>query len=232
MPRRAVLGSVIAILGWLSLAACSTDGEPAQLSASPETSTSGREPEAASTTATTHTPETTTVTPDEGCRRLTDFDDCDVNDQWVVVNDNVMGGRSEGALSFEDGLLIFEGEINTNGGGFSSLRFPLEPLILEPFDRIEFRARPDGRTYMVTFEDSLASRDPRVSHRAPIGFGAPGEWQSASVSFDEPRPAIFGTPITDEPFRKDLASQVGLMIADGVDGPFRLEIDSIDLCPS
>ena len=83
---------------------------------------------------------------------------------------------------------------------------------------------------MVTFDDDLASGNRRVSHRAPIEFPSPGEWQTSSVSFDKLSPAIFGRPIDDLPFRKDLATRMGLLVSDGVDGPFRLEIDWIDLC--
>lgn len=83
----------------------------------------------------------------------------------------------------------------------------------------------------MTFDDDLATRDRRVSHRAPIEFGAPGEWQTAEVTFDELRPAIFGQPIDDLPFREDLATQLGVMISDGVDGPLQLEIDWIEVCP-
>ncbi len=164
-------------------------------------------------------------------RRLADFDSDDANRRWLVVNDDVMGGRSLGRLSFEAGILIFDGEIDTDGGGFSSLRLPLEPQTLTPYDRIELRGRPDDRSYMVTFDDDLASGNRRVSHRAPIEFTAPGEWQTISVSFDQLSPAIFGRPIDDLPFRKHLATRMGLLISDGVDGPFRLEIDWIDLCP-
>ena len=153
------------------------------------------------------------------------------NQRWSVVNDDVMGGRSHGGLSFDAGILIFEGEIDTNGGGFSSLRLPLEPQTLSPYDRIELRARPDDRAYIVTFDDDLASGNRRVSHRAPIEFPAPGQWQTISVSFDELSAAIFGRPIDDLPFRKHLATRMGLLISDAVDGPFRLEIDWIDLCP-
>jgi NADH dehydrogenase [ubiquinone] 1 alpha subcomplex assembly factor 1 len=165
------------------------------------------------------------------CRRLADFDSDDANQRWLVVNDDVMGGRSLGGLSFDGGILTFEGVIDTDGGGFSSLRLPLEPQALSPYDRIELRARPDERSYMVTFDDDLASGDRQVSHRAPIEFPAPGEWQIVSVSFDKLSAAIFGRPIDDLPFRKDLASRMGLMISDGVDGPFSLEIDWIELCP-
>ena len=186
------------------------------------------------TDPTTPIPETTAMRPNDDQaprRRLTDFDSDDANQRWSVVNDDVMGGRSLGGLSFDAGILTFEGEIDTDGGGFSSLRLPLEPQALSPYDRIELRARPDDRAYMVTFDDDLASGDRRVSHRAPIEFPAPGEWQTISVSFDKLSPAIFGRPIDDLPFRKHLATRMGLLISDGVDGPFRLEIDWIDLCP-
>ncbi len=83
----------------------------------------------------------------------------------------------------------------------------------------------------MTFDDDRASRYRRVSHRAPIEFGAPGEWQTVSVSFNDLYPAVFGRPIEDLPLRKDLATRMGLLVSDGVDGPFRLEIDWVDLCP-
>ncbi len=164
------------------------------------------------------------------CHRLADFASDEANRRWLVVNDDVMGGRSLGGRSFDDGILVFEGELNTDGGGFSSLRLPLEPQALVPYERIAFRARPDQRSYVVTFDDELAARDRRVSHRAPIEFGAAGEWQTVSVSFDDLFPAIFGRRVDDRPFRKDLATRMGVMISDGVDGPFRLEIDWIDIC--
>ena len=41
---------------------------------------------------------------------------------WYVQNDNVMGGRSEGGFNISSGQLIFAGNTNTNGGGFSSIR--------------------------------------------------------------------------------------------------------------
>ena len=39
--------------------------------------------------------------------------------QWYVQNDTVMGGRSQGSFNITDKALIFSGETNTNGGGFS-----------------------------------------------------------------------------------------------------------------
>jgi len=179
------------------------DGSPTTLSARsrvsparlggerPMTSETGRE----GTDPTTPIPETTPIRPNDDQaprRRLADFDCDEANQRWLVVNDDVMGGRSHGGLSFDGGILTFEGEIDTGGVGFSSLRLLLEPQTLSPYDRIELRARPDDRAYMVTFGDDLASGDRRVSHRAPIEFPASGEWQIISVSFDKLSAAIFG----------------------------------------
>lgn len=166
------------------------------------------------------------------CRRLADFESDEANRRWRTVNDDVMGGRSLGGPSFAGGILVFEGSTDTDGGGFSSVRMPLEPRALVPHDRIEFRARPDPRTYLVTFDDDQPARDRRVSHRAPIEFPVVGEWQTVSVAFDDLFPAIFGRPVEELPFRKDLATRMGVMVSDGRDGPFRLEIDWIDVCPA
>ncbi|MFW2381083.1 MAG: CIA30 family protein [Acidimicrobiales bacterium] len=164
------------------------------------------------------------------CVRLTDFTTEAERQAWQTVNDNVMGGQSEGGPTFGDGLMVFSGETNTDGGGFSSLRLPLAPDALSDFERVTVRARPDGRDYMITFDDNVSSRDRRVSHRAPLGFEPTGDWQEVSVSFGDLFPALFGRPVDDLPFDKTLATRMGIMISDGRDGPFRLEIDWIDLC--
>ena len=65
-------------------------------------------------------PETTLAEPSAptsaACRRLTDFDG---GEGWVVVNDGVMGGRSNGAIGFADSVMQFTGDVVTAGGGFT-----------------------------------------------------------------------------------------------------------------
>ena len=53
---------------------------------------------------------------------LTDFTTERSDLGWYVLNDNVMGGRSEGTFRIEGGELDFAGSTNTRGGGFSSIR--------------------------------------------------------------------------------------------------------------
>lgn len=185
-------------------------------------------PEPTVTPEPTAAPEPTVVPP--SCERLTDFAIDAQNLSWFIVNDNVMGGRSSGGPTFVDSSMVFEGEINTDGGGFSSVRVSLGSNALTGFNELVVRARTDGRSYKLTLEDSLGTRDRRVSQQGILDFDGSPEWQTARVSFAELTPKIFGRDVQSEPFRPDLATQLGVMISDGVDGPFRIEIDWIDAC--
>ena len=68
---------------------------------------------------------------------LTDFTPDSADFGWYVLNDNVMGGRSNGTFAERQGALVFTGNTNTNGGGFSSIR-------TNPCNSI-FRARAASR---------------------------------------------------------------------------------------
>jgi len=61
-------------------------------------------------------------------------------DTWRVINDGVMGGRSSGGPRFENGVMVFEGRINTNGGGFSSIRLDVEAGLLAQADALSLCA--------------------------------------------------------------------------------------------
>ncbi len=170
--------------------------------------------------------------PELDCIRLTDFALDAENFGWFIVNDNVMGGRSSGGPVFENSVMLFEGEINTDGGGFSSVRAEIAPTTLAGFTHLIVRARTDERTYKITLEDGLQTRDRRVSQQQTLLFGESDDdgWQTARIDFDRLDPRIFGRAVASDPFRPDLATQLGIMISDGVDGPFRIEVDRIDAC--
>ena len=165
------------------------------------------------------------------CRRLTDFT-ADDTGQWFIVNDGVMGGRSDGGGFIADSLLRFEGSVVTAGGGFTSARLGLEGDELVDSTRIEMRVRPDGRTYGLTLEDAAEFRGRLVSHRADFDIGpVDGDgWAIASVEYDQLVPSVFGLLVDAPPFDPATAREFGIIIADGIDGDFVLDIDWIDAC--
>lgn len=179
-------------------------------------------------TATTMPATTTSVLIE--CERLEDFDN---PRNWFVVNDGVMGGRSAGQGAIGDSVLGFTGTVITAGGGFTSVRLALDDGELAGTDRIRVRLRRDARTYGLTLEDDQAINGRRVSHRADLP--AAGELDGEGFAVVELphsvlEPTIFGQRVAAEPFRPDTASEIGIIIADGVDGDFAVEIDWIDGC--
>ena len=172
----------------------------------------------------------------ETCRRLADFDDGGFDDDnWVVVNDGVMGGRSNGAIEFTDSTMQFTGDVVTAGGGFTSVRLQLTGDELTDSGYLALRLRSDERTYGLTLQDSAQTGRRSITHGANLTIDGPADadgWRTADMSYNELRPSVFGQPLDAPAFNPDEAVEFGIIIADGIDGRFKLEVDWIDACPS
>jgi hypothetical protein len=164
------------------------------------------------------------------CNPLAVFDTPTTAASWYAVNDNVMGGRSSGGPRFDDGALVFSGSINTNGGGFSSIRAPLSSGALIRMNGLKLRVRPDARAYQVTLRTDLSFRGIAVAFRGDIESAAPGEWVDSVVMFNDLEPTVFGRPVAGAVFDPEKAMSIGIIISDGKDGPFELAIGSIHAC--
>jgi hypothetical protein len=143
---------------------------------------------------------------------------------WQVVNDGVMGGRSKGYIAIEDGVLRFTGSLVTRGGGFTSVR-AARSFDLEGYDGLELRVRGGGRVFEIEVDDDTRRRGRTVSRRAP--FETTAEWALVRVPFTQLRSTVFGQSVSVETVDLSNVKRVGLYIVDGIDGPFRLEVDSI-----
>lgn len=159
------------------------------------------------------------------------FDDPELQSVWRPVNDGVMGGRSSGGPRFEDDRMIFEGVINTNGGGFSSVRAPVLRGYLADMSALKLRVKSDGRGYKLTLRTSMTFRGRSVAFQAPIPKTTPGDWVEVSLPFSDLEASIFGRPIGDVPFDAADVRTIGIILSDGQDGPFKLELDWLEACP-
>jgi len=147
---------------------------------------------------------------------------------WYVVNDGVMGGRSLGGIELGDGGLVFEGAINTNGGGFSSIRRGIEPGALQGVRAIKLRVTGDGRSYRLTFRTDARRFGRAISYQVAIPeVDGPADLE---VGLSEMRTSIFGRQVDAPPFDPAKVEELGIILADGQDGSFRLVIQQIDAC--
>ena len=154
-----------------------------------------------------------------------DFDSSQETEQWWPVNDGVMGGRSSGGPTFEDGHMIFSGIINTNGGGFSSLRRQLSTGDLKDVQSVKLRLKSDGRAYKLRFRTNVTWRGRRIAFQKEIPASKTGEWETVTLTLDNMKASLFGRRLRGAKFVPGDAIETGVIIADGQDGPFRLEID-------
>ena len=155
--------------------------------------------------------------------KLFTFESADAG-EWEIVNDGVMGGKSKGYTSVEDGVLKFTGTLVTQGGGFTSVRID-EDLDLSGREGLELRVRGGGRTYEVNVDDGTRMGWRQVSRRAP--FTTTGEWRTVRVAFDDLQTSVHGRPVEVPAVDLSAVERLGIFIVDGRDGPFELEVDWI-----
>lgn len=171
-----------------------------------------------------------TVADAETCKPLVDHGDITGDNPWRTVNDGVMGGRSLGGSVLDAGVLSFSGVTNTNGGGFSSIRMRVPRGALSGTSRLKVQMQRDARDYAVTLRTNVRSYGRRIAFRAPISGAPVGEWGAGMVVFDQLKASIWGRPIRNAVFDPAEVVEIGLIIYDGKDGPFSMQVQRIEMC--
>jgi len=159
-------------------------------------------------------------------RTLVDFAQADEAARWRTVLDGVMGGRSTGSFVVEGGAMRFTGVLNTNGGGFSSVRRPGKDLRLgQPGEAgIRLRVRADGRKYTLRLRQPTERRRFAASYRTQFETEKGDGWQDVYVPYSALRPTWRGRKLDLPPVDPTQVDELGLSIDDKIDGPFRIEI--------
>jgi uncharacterized surface protein with fasciclin (FAS1) repeats len=155
---------------------------------------------------------------------LFSFDKPEAVGKWVAVNDNVMGGVSEGGFRLsEDGALVFSGTLSLeNRGGFSSIRTVQEGMDLSRNEGLAIRVRGDGRRYWLTLKTDrwIMAGSYRVEFDT-----TPGKWIEVQAPFADFRATSFGRELDDfPPVDPSKVASIGFLIADKQPGPFSLQV--------
>ncbi len=160
-------------------------------------------------------------------RVLIDFAAPGAAEAWRPVHDVVMGGESRGGLTATDqGTAVFAGALSlANRGGFASVRTRPGDYGFAGGDALAVRALGDGRRYQLRLRTDDAFDG--VAYRA---FFTPpaGEWADIRIPFSDFESSFRGRPVPGAPALDPAAVRsVGLLLADGQAGPFRLEVARI-----
>ncbi len=157
---------------------------------------------------------------------LTDFTPDSPDLGWYVLNDNVMGGRSDGDFDQVQGEMRFTGDTNTNGGGFSSIRTKPLQLDLTGHTGIQLRVHGDGRRYTWRLSTAASWRGRQISYWADFET-LDGEWSTVTIPFDRFIPRFRGVQLDGPALDTQQITGMGIMIYDKQDGPFELRLSSV-----
>ncbi len=160
---------------------------------------------------------------DSGMVKLIDFGS-GMMGEWTVVNDGVMGGRSSSSINLDEtGVAVFEGNLSLeNNGGFASVRTDVQEGAFAAASRVLLRVRGDGKRYQLRLRPGKGFDG--VAYAAGFGTKA-GEWSTVELALDTLEPTYRGfRPRGVGPLDPSTVGQIGIMLADKQEGPFRLEI--------
>lgn len=149
---------------------------------------------------------------------------------WQIVNDSVMGGISRSRLNLhEEGFALFSGTVSLeNNGGFASVRTQARtPADLSGFEGLSVDVLGDGKTYALRIKTVKNGRITRYSYEVRF-ITTPGEWETHKLPYSEFKPVFRGQNVRGNPeLNSDAVIELGFMIRDGQEGPFRLAVRNI-----
>ena len=154
------------------------------------------------------------------------------DEDWFVMNDDVMGGISIGDTYYTDTTMVFEGEVSTdNSGGFVSFRSPTGEYDLSEYTQVEISYKSEGHNFTMIIADELMWYSPEF--RLEV-IPTSTDWTTSTTSlydFKQFAMTSSGESETGVDMSSEFLSDVirlELRNSDFANGEFRLEIDYIE----
>ena len=155
-----------------------------------------------------------------------DFSKDSKAEDWIIVDDVVMGGRSAGRFSISaDGFGVFEGAISLeNYGGFSSVRYRFPQMQTEGATKAIIRLKGDGKNYQFRLKARVSDYYSYIAR-----FSTTGEWQEIIIPLEEMYPAFRGRRLNQANFSESHIEEVAFLIGNKKEENFKLLLDKIVL---
>ncbi|NRD22794.1 CIA30 family protein [Winogradskyella litoriviva] len=145
---------------------------------------------------------------------------------WKIVDDVVMGGRSNGEFKLSnEGYGEFSGKISLeNNGGFSSVRYAFETLNSSGYSKFIIRIKGDGKMFQFRVKANSNSR-----HSYIYKFNTTRDWQTIEIPFKEMSPSFRGYALDIPNYNGEQMENITFLIGNKKEESFMLLIDSIIL---
>ena len=144
---------------------------------------------------------------------------------WNIVNDSVMGGRSQATLKLINNTYAnFKGYLSLqNNGGFSSNR-AYYPPDLTNVKSIVLKVRGDGRKYNFRIRGNTGNWASYTHSFDTVE----GEWNEIELKIDDFYPVYRGYTLKNMPQLSEvIIKEIGIMLSDIIEVSFSIDIDWI-----
>lgn len=149
-------------------------------------------------------------------------------DNWYIMDDVVMGGRSNGSMELNDeGHGEFAGHVSLeNNGGFSSVRFRIDDALvnIEGHNICKLRIKGDGKSYQFR-----TKRSPSQRYSYIYEFTTTGEWETIDIPLIDMYPSFRGYRLDRSNYTADSLGEIAFLISNKKNENFKLLIESIVL---
>jgi NADH dehydrogenase [ubiquinone] 1 alpha subcomplex assembly factor 1 len=146
--------------------------------------------------------------------------------RWFVVDDVVMGGMSDGRVTYmDDGLLHFYGLVSTaNNGGFSSIRMRPGSVELDEVEAFEIKLKGDGKAFQFRVKSDEYQR-----YSYAYTFKTSGEWEVIRIPFKEMQATFRGRKVDVPPYPGKKIDEVAFLIGNKINESFDLIVERIEV---
>lgn len=147
---------------------------------------------------------------------------------WNIVNDGVMGGRSQGQGYFTDTSLVFNGEVSLdNNGGFASLRSSYQDFDLSAYEKVVIRCKSKGVQFAFTLNIHRQFYLPSFKKRVQTQSD---DWETIELQLSDFYAYRLGNQLD---YKLDQASlgkiiRLGFITDEKKYAPFEFEIDYVE----
>ena len=146
--------------------------------------------------------------------------------KWYIIDDVVMGGRSNGQFALTAaGHAKFFGNVSLeNNGGFSSVRYVIPKTEVHPNQIIRIQLKGDGSTYQFRVKNHRGQYYSYITK-----FETSGEWQTKEFQLKDLYPTFRGRRLDLPNFNHHTIEEVTFLIVNKVAQQFELFVSKIEL---
>jgi hypothetical protein len=154
------------------------------------------------------------------------FDHHTHSNDWKIIDDVVMGGRSSGRFSIDtNGNGVFSGDVSIeNNGGFSSVQYQFNKIKTTKDSKVIIRLKGDGKEYQFRIK---GKRNTYYSYITI--FKTSGDWENITINLKDLYPSFRGQTMQMPNFTGDSFEEIVFLVGNKKNESFKLILDRIDL---